>query len=110
MLERVQGAGCGAQAAGAGCKNGVRGAELWAPEGPGRLARRNAPRLQGGRGAGSSFGGASPEPREFNDTDMCSLRVRVLPELLRAWQVGDWASRPPAPHSLLCGLRVPGAS
>lgn len=45
VLERVQGAGCPAQATEAGCKNGVRGAKLWAPEGPGRLARRNAPRL-----------------------------------------------------------------
>lgn len=64
------GAGCGAQAAGAGCKHGVRGAELWAPEGPGRLARRNAPRLLCGRGADSSFRGAAPEPGELNDTDM----------------------------------------
>lgn len=102
MLERVQGAGCGAQAAGTGCKNGVRGAELWAPEGPGRLARRNAPRLLGGRGAGSSLRGVDPEPRELNDTDVCSLRMQDLPELLRTWQVREWAvdPQPPTPSSV----------
>lgn len=110
MLEWVQGAGCGAQAAGTGCKNGVRGAELWAPEGPGRLARRNAPRLLGGRGAGSSFRGVAPEPLELNDTDVCSLRMQDRPELLWAWQVREWAAGPQPPNSLLCGLRVPGAA
>lgn len=54
VLERVQGAGCGAQATEAGCKNG---AELWAPEGPWRLARRNASRLLCGRGGEPQFQG-----------------------------------------------------
>lgn len=95
MPERVQGAGRRLRERGArtGCGAPSRGP----PRALGGLARRNAPRLLGGRGAGSSFRGVAPEPRELNDTDVCSLRMQERPELLRAWQVREWAAGPQSP-------------
>lgn len=64
VLERVQGAGCGAQATEAGCKNGVRGAKLWAPRGPweAREKKRSATLTrEGGRAAVSGVLLQNPE-------------------------------------------------
>lgn len=101
------GAGVGSRVLGSGYGSGVQergaGREVVGPRGPweAREKKRSATLIWGGGGGEQQFQGFCFRTPRVNDTDMCSLRVQDLPELLQAWQVGDWAAgpQPPTPSS-----------